>query len=317
MPNEFPNRPTFTPESLALSASLFTYSIESWIPKDFGMKRSEVSKREDLERALKPAGFDETDRLGMGHPFLDKPRGSGSGGIKGSGLGALGQRLAKAAKPNGDTADVMEPVQDNEPEEGDEEEESRSRSVGKSKQRAYPDLLLGRKKPSKRPDSRRRSNHDPAKAHHAASPSLDPTLDPPAAGISSAISDDTLDPPNVDYAADDKLQDGNAKGIQATPPPAASDKSGESPFSGPVALDSPQAKRILLNASVNESSTENDSRGQSLDTIESYREGGEGDDMPSHADGGKLNRTRMRREKRKLRRMAEKVAKEAEQRHTE
>lgn len=53
-----------TPEALALSASLFTSSIDSWVPKDFGVVKSDDEKRREFEGAFtKPIrGFESSDR---------------------------------------------------------------------------------------------------------------------------------------------------------------------------------------------------------------------------------------------------------------
>ncbi|WRT67308.1 uncharacterized protein IL334_004277 [Kwoniella shivajii] len=58
-------------ESLSISASLFTSSIDSWIPSNFGVIKPASEKEREFSALLKTDHSDT--KLGLGHPSLDAP----------------------------------------------------------------------------------------------------------------------------------------------------------------------------------------------------------------------------------------------------
>lgn len=304
MSNNTPNQSSsLAPESLALSASLFTSTINSWIPKDFGVKKSEEEKRKDFERAFKAAGIDENDRLGVGHPLFDAPKPKAS-----TGLGVLGKRLAKG-KPSEDDLPTGEAGRVTE-EDDDEEAESRSRSVGKTKQKSSVlDLLSGRSK-KKRLDHQ--TTFEPTQSNTAAleTASSDPLLlrSQPSPGDISSRTGHPNPSGNINSerhaertGSNGTAETGEVTAIgNATPhTPSTPGGSGNFPLLGPVALDSPQAKRILAFDTVHESSAD----GDSLDNPDGDDDG----KVNGETGGGKMSKSQIRREKRKRKKLAEKV----------
>lgn len=309
------NSPTAPPQvldpvALALSAKTFTDSIDSWIPKDFGIRKSEQEIRRDFELALRPVGVGENDHLGVGHPSLTAPRKT----ISSAGYGALQKKLKDGKKVNVDNVDETVGEGGGEQEEEDEEGESRSRSVGRSKKSVTHDLLSGRNKAKKRLDGsstlRLPRTDEPVSV---ASPS-DPLLVEPGrtfaatSGKSSARQGDD-DHREIDSVtsvpAYQEHQIGALKGGDeeaATPETVSSaGVSGPFPLPGPLALDSPRAKRILMPDSVTGSAGDTGSR----DTSDGEGRGDDGDEVK--ASGGKMSKTQMTREKRRRKRLAERA----------
>ena len=290
--------PTINPESLALSASKFTSAIDAWIPATFGPKKTESDRARDFERALKAAALDgESERLGVGHPSIGQPRSKTS-------LGVLSNKLAKVGKAKA-TNDRLSSVQPNghdnasAQDESDEDAgESRSRSVTsrKGKSTAAPDLFSRKK----------RNLSNSTKPPHLARQTQIIQSTPSLKSLGPASSDPLLlkspipDIPPLVSSIDEPR----------TPPTAAASSpggSGSFPFTGPVALDSPQARRVLdeklatkrlrdepdeVDGS-NSPSISADPSGDMTPTQNS-RSGEEG---PSR--GGRLTKTQRRREKRK------------------
>ena len=219
MPNGLFTPPSpFTPEALALSASLFSSSIDSWIPNDFGVKRPDSEKQRDFERAFRPAGINENDRLGLGHPLLDAPKPSGSR----SGLTTLGKRVTK-----GQTVDEFSGFNRGGGSErhagedaGDEEEESRSRSIGKGKKTRHPDILMGRSRTNKSipPRSATTTKRTVLHTSVSATSSLTPPLTPETGETLSTTRTKPVAPDNIAASTDrtSSLQEEEDEMIGAT-----------------------------------------------------------------------------------------------------
>ncbi|KAK4685340.1 hypothetical protein P7C73_g4813, partial [Tremellales sp. Uapishka_1] len=140
------NIPTFTAESLSLSASLFTSSIDSWVPKDFGLVKTDEDKRKEFASAFRPGGAERNERLGLGHPLLDAPPPQASSSH--SSLSHLSKHLKRGTDAGKDSEAKLS-QQEEEDDDGGEEEESRSRSVGRGKARKAPSSMVnpfGKKK---------------------------------------------------------------------------------------------------------------------------------------------------------------------------
>jgi hypothetical protein len=126
LPSSSSTRSNPTAESLFLSASQFTTSINSWIPSSFAPAKSEHELNKEFQKALDTAARDgEHERLGLGHPGLDTPRLPGFGG--------LSKRLVGKGKGKAKEEDEIDVGKIDEEEE--DEGESRVRSVGKGKKR--------------------------------------------------------------------------------------------------------------------------------------------------------------------------------------
>lgn len=126
-----------TPESLNLSASLFTSSIASWIPSNFGHQPPPGEAEKEWQQILSSAG-EGKDRLGLGHPLINAPKNRGQ-----TGYGRGMQGLEKSLKRKKGSED--QPEEEKKGEES-EEEESRASMVGKKKKVAVFDPLGGKKK---------------------------------------------------------------------------------------------------------------------------------------------------------------------------
>ena len=209
-------------ETLNLSASMFTSSIDAWIPANWGKKVSDIDRAREMDKALKTASSEgENARLGVGHPEIGKPKN------KGPSLSALEKRLGKVDKKvsvnNGDGSITAKGSQHKNDSEEDDAEESRSRSVGVKRKNAHLDLLSVKKKAKSKPT--------PAPVQ----PLLN--LDSPASRPSSSQRD-------ADAGTTDGL--------------SLSTESGDLLLEGSVALTSPRAKAALLPKPAFQSQPEND-----------------------------------------------------------
>ena len=253
------------------------------------MRKADSEKRKDFERAFKPAGVDENQRLGLGHPLIDAPRAKGSGVGKGPGFGALGERLKKREKDKGkgEIDDCRRAKEKDGDSEEAEQEESRSLSVGKARRKlTHPNLLLGRKRfkhsgPLGSPSisEERVTKHDVV--HLPWEPA---SLAPCATERAGA---------RGDSGGDDGPPKKAAATSQTPPSPRGS---GDFPVPGAVALDSPRVKRILAGDPTKASSTD-DGGGGSMDNTDGER--GEGEEVGKEGSGEKMSKSQRRREKRK------------------
>ena len=126
-----------TPESLALSANIFTAQIASWIPASFAPPTPSHQAEAEWQAILRTAG-EGKDRLGLGHPDLNAPRAAGYGaGIKG-----LEKSLQKGAQREQEKREWKPKA---EADSESEEEESRSSMIGKKRKGGVMDLLGGKK----------------------------------------------------------------------------------------------------------------------------------------------------------------------------
>lgn len=227
MPQTAPQQlPAPTTEALAFSASLFTSSIASWIPPNFGVTKSETDKQADFELALKE---EKGGRLGLGHPLIDAPRKYGDS-RGGNGLAGLSKKLGNDKKNKDKEGGQSLPQQ--QPEDVDEEE-SRVKSVGKGKKsvNGVLDMFGGKKK--------RKAEQQ---VHPLAQQQEQQTAQTPLSKASTPSQDDKeqKQPP---------LSNPQSPVIPpepSTPPPASSPGgSGIFPFQGPLALESPIAKKMM------------------------------------------------------------------------
>ena len=286
------NTPTFTPESLALSASLFTSSIDAWIPADFGVKRSNEEMKKDFDRILSSAVIEDSDRLGVGHPSLEIPRASQP---RGASLGVLGKRLGKARREAGNGIEEqisglrtgVALAAENGDEEEEEEADSRSRSIGKGKRKANGaghalDLFSGKKKAKKIAKS-----DDPALID----------LEPPISSRPGAA----IDLANGSTHQHAKLPDSTASHSTPDTPPILGE-TGAPALPSKLALHSGHAKRALIGdtahgpgASPNEAEVKDDDRDSG---------GVAGEEVM------KLSKNQLRREKRKRKKVADRLDRE-------
>ena len=127
-------------EQLALSASVFTNSIDSWLPKTFGPKQGNIDRDADFAKRLREAARQgENERLGLGHPDIGVHK------ARGPSLSALQKKLGKVDR-KGSQKQVQAQITRPSPDDSDEEE-SRSKSLSsKKRSRGVQDLLLGKKK---------------------------------------------------------------------------------------------------------------------------------------------------------------------------
>ena len=239
----------FSLERLNLSANAFTAKFDSLIPASFGPRKTEHQRQTEFNEALQRAAIgSRDDLLGLGHPDVGKRSGLG--------LDNLQRRLGKLDKGKGtgkpvdtDGAEGVDKslgsqkgvANKNGEEESSDEEESRSRMVGKGKRKAFHvDLTAPKKKKSNvlvpstsladYPSSLGPTSSDPLLLKSDPS-SLEDTSSRPAERVNEHFSpsdQQLLIPPD----------DGGTG--PHTPNPNDS-----FPFDGPIALDSPQAKRIL------------------------------------------------------------------------
>ena len=232
--------PLLTPEQLALSASVFTNTIDSWIPAEFGPRRTDADREVEFAKRLRDAAAQgETSVLGLGHPDIGvyKP--------KGPSLAALEKRLGKVdrkgkAKETEEVASMSKSREDD----SDDEGESRARAVGKRKANILNDLLGGKKKQKSNAANGDRGGTNGVNEHPALlnlTP-LHPVRQPTPTSTSDAH--DSVPRPT-------------------TQPPASSPGgAGNFPFSGPLALTSPQARKALLGkpemGEADDGTTEND-----------------------------------------------------------
>jgi hypothetical protein len=213
--------PLPTPEQLALSASVFTNTIDSWIPAKFGPRTTDADREVEFAKRLRDAAAQgETNTLGLGHPDIGvyKP--------KGPSLSALEKKLGKVDRKGKakETEEVASASKSREAD-SDDEAESRAMAVGKRKANLVHDLLGGKKKQK----AKAINGGVIGSSEHPALLNLTPLG---SARTPSPTGDD----------------DGDREDLRPTTPLAASSPGGAGnfPFSGPLALTSPRAKRALL-----------------------------------------------------------------------
>ncbi|GFZ45736.1 hypothetical protein JCM24511_03465 [Saitozyma sp. JCM 24511] len=329
------NPPVPSAESLSVSASLFTSRISSWLPANFGASSS--TSHDKLDILFERTSEDETSRLGLGHPRLDLPRGGAPTRGAGAGLAHLQRRLAKgkgaARAESTDSSSLGVTSRDDDADE--DEGESRASSVGRRKRSTALDLLSGKK-------GKKSGSATPAlSAQSSARPSpVPPQLDSAAHGDPVEDRDSAISESKDDSHPSPSFDDGNDDSGPATPThhtaTSSPGGSGIFPFSGPLALDSPRAKRIIKDrpvsraapaggivkadnavATTEDQGSENDavdfSVGRAADgglEAEAGRAGATVD--PPHK--GSPSKTQLRREKRKAAKLAHRVREAAERR---
>ena len=226
---------SFNIDKFQLSANLFAADIESWIPDTFGPHKSEAQQLAEFNAAIREASLMGNDDLGLGHPDQGKGRSV-------VGLDSLQRKLGrmekgKAKATSASQAQERELEKEGEASGSDTEEESRFKMVGKKK-RAAIDLMAPKKKAKTSSSSLTPlvpNSSDPlllkppsTDSQHSKAPSTDPILlKPPSDKAASLVRDSQGSSDN----------DG-----PHTPSPPDDDTF---PFSGPISLDSPQAKRIV------------------------------------------------------------------------
>lgn len=224
MPQTAPQQlPAPTTEALAFSASLFASSIASWIPPNFGITKSETEKQADFELALKE---ERGGRLGLGHPLIDAPRKYGDA-RGGNGLAGLSKKLGNEKKNKDKEDGGSQPPQ--QPQDEDEEE-SRVKSVGKGKKsvNGVLDMFGGKKK--------RKTEQQ---VHPLAQQQQQQTEPTPI--LQASEDDEEQEEPPFSNPRSPVIP-----AEPSTPPPASSPGgSGIFPFQGPLALESPIAKKMM------------------------------------------------------------------------
>ncbi|KAK8869622.1 hypothetical protein IAR55_000189 [Kwoniella newhampshirensis] len=261
-----------TPESLALSASLFTSSISSWIPADFGLAKSDSEKAKDFDLAIREERGGG-DRLGLGHPLLDEPR---QVSRTGAGLAGLSRKLAGEKKGKGKEDAIPKTKGGSDDEE--DEEESRSRSVGKGKMKSKSgvvDMFGGGKKKKRHvvdPTSAVSTAASPGSSNTPQASSTTPAQSSGIEGVPNSANQPSPSWPtnpveplsaypaeiNDSNNGNDNEQPTPSKPIAisttttpSTPPPpshtmtSSPGGSGTFPFQGPLALNSPTAEKML------------------------------------------------------------------------
>lgn len=223
MPQTAPQQlPAPTTEALAFSASLFASSIVSWIPPNFGITKSETEKQADFELALKE---ERGGRLGLGHPLIDAPRkyGEARGGNGFAGLSKkLGNEKKNKDKEDGGSLPSQQP-------QDEDEEESRVKSVGKGKKsvNGVLDMFGGKKK--------RKTEQQ---VHPLAQQQQQQTEPTPI--LQASENDEEQEEPPFSNPQSPVIPP------EPSPPPASSPGgSGIFPFQGPLALESPIAKKMM------------------------------------------------------------------------
>jgi len=223
-------------EQLALSASVFTSSIDAWIPAKFGPQTSDTDREADFAKRLREAALQgENERLGLGHPDIGvhKPRGPSLSALEKK-LGKVDRKGKQREQPDG--VNVKPNGVEQAGEESDEGE-SRARSLGvkkKVKAGGVQDLFSGKKKKAKAVTT---PVHPLLNLGQGASASMAPPApqetEVPADVTSSSVTGGSKADPQAAH----------------TPLPAASSPggSGDFPFTGPIAPRSPLAKKVLLN----------------------------------------------------------------------
>jgi hypothetical protein len=324
------SRPAPTPESLSLSASLFTSRISSWLPADFGHTVPNAQKTADFELTLRSAGSStgESDRLGLGHPKLAAPE--SGGGPSRAGLAHLQKRLGGGKGKGKGTAGGKEetaPVSGVEDGEDEDEGESRASSIGKRKKGGNLDLLLGKKG--------RKATSTPAQSSTPARSSIRPSPAPSPA--SASRTPDNL-PPSVQQDEGADVDDDDdpppftppRSGTTSPPRHTATSSPGGSgifPFFGPLALDSPQAKRLISDRKarrqeVLHADESYDQDEEERDDAVIIQELGEADATVGNDGAGsggsprkqELSKTQLRREKRRLAKLAQAARDQAKRR---
>ncbi|RXK34834.1 hypothetical protein M231_07917 [Tremella mesenterica] len=125
-----------TPESLALSASLFTSSIDNWIPSSFGT--SSTLPMSSLPELRLGSGGDD-DRHGLGHPSINQPKPRIS-----AGLGALNKKFGKRPVPH--ISKTEDEIMGKDEIMSEDEEESRTKMVERRPRSKVVEVLKKRKK---------------------------------------------------------------------------------------------------------------------------------------------------------------------------
>ncbi|WWD16114.1 hypothetical protein CI109_100539 [Kwoniella shandongensis] len=333
-----------TPEALAFSASLFTSSISSWIPTNFGLAKSDSEKAKEFELAIREERGG--DRLGLGHPLLDEPRKLGqssSRGGGGAGLAGLSRKLElekrkgkERANQNGMSTTTKRG--DGDDEDDEDEGESRSRSLGKGKPKArggVVDMFGGKKnkKPAASTSMSASASASPApipptptsQAEQSSQPSSSTQLQPATTGQGSSSvqptkfsGNDDQSPSTVDHISTSNSPPSRSN--PSTPLPisigtSSPGGSGTFPFQGPIALKPLDAKNNLAKKrSADEVEMDDE------DTPVTRLEGNDAkqtDEVESKAVAGQhsaagegekaLSRSQLRREKRKKAKLSSKA----------
>lgn len=221
-----------TPESLALSASLFTSQIASWIPADFGLPTTSSSSssssssqpRKDAQDLIQLATTqDRNDRLGLGHPLAGVPSGQRGGGSL-IGLGkrlGIKQEVKSGASSNGVVVqkrrgrDGQQKDDEEEDGQGEEEgEESRTAIVKKARKNPALDLLAGKKK--KKKGSALVTRSETSTTTRPISPDMPAAVNPKDQSVQAGSADRPIErPESGNHATRDVARSPAAKHAQA------------------------------------------------------------------------------------------------------
>ncbi|WOO81391.1 uncharacterized protein LOC62_03G004922 [Vanrija pseudolonga] len=127
-------------EALTLSATLFHADVDAWLPAGFGVQRPAEDKQKDWEAALRSSA-ERSSKLGLGHPALEDPVQRAKAATARAGADAIAKRLKGRNKADDE---VLLPgagaAVDH-----DDDDESRTKSVGKKK-RVDPFATKAKKK---------------------------------------------------------------------------------------------------------------------------------------------------------------------------
>ncbi|WVO14029.1 hypothetical protein L204_101654 [Cryptococcus depauperatus] len=279
-------------EALALSASIFTSSIANWIPANFGVTKSELEKVGDFESVLRE---ERGGRLGLGHPLLDdSKRASGS---RTNGLVGLNKKLVNERKGK----EREEPPRCIIPTMELDEEESRANSVGRQKKKETAfDLFEGKKK-RKAPDDLK--VHPLAQQDESKSPSSSqPTIPKVVASLSKSDGEDE----------DSEIQSPlfptsrSPLSVPSTPPLLSSPGgSGVFPFSGPLVLESPVARKLIEERKARKRKIPEDKEREREKMIEGKGKEESAESVGTPTKGEKKSKTQLRREARKRMKLAQ------------
>lgn len=129
-------------EALTLSATLFHADVDAWLPTGFGVQRPAEEKQKDWEAALRSSA-ERSSKLGLGHPALEDPVQRAKAATARAGVDALAKRL-KGRKAD-EQHEVLLPGAGALDRDDDNDDESRTKSVGKKK-RVDPFATKSKKK---------------------------------------------------------------------------------------------------------------------------------------------------------------------------
>ena len=231
---------TITPEAFALNAGVFAANIDSWIPASFGARPTDIERNVELDKILREASSSaEGSNYGIGHVSIGKSASRG-GQV---GFNALKRRLGRTGVV-GDMGKDREPKVDGamarngSQQDSDEEEDSRTRALGKGKRKGGVMDFLKSRKASKKSKQ--------GTVSREASPSLD------SDGHRARKPDQLLllDTDRIHGVAEGPEHNEprslhTSSAIPHTPPRSPPPGDERFPFSGPLAPESPRAKREL------------------------------------------------------------------------